>query len=279
MARGRGVSTVVDVAVCLLLVGAAVATLAIAAAPSDDPGTVGAGATAATLATSTAGIPSDGGRTAHDTYVGHLADAALVSATVDERTGGTPHTEADTDADARTETAYPSAVREEVEDSTDERVFVTARWEPYPDAPLCGRVQAGDRPPETADVATTTVSVATGLESPETVDGFRPLAEAVSGAYVRWRLPPARTRTAWIDDRTADEAERRYLATAEAVGLDRPALVTDVTVEDRRERLVDALADRLEDDLRDRYPTPEAAIDDLTLEGVEIVVARWEPST
>ena len=259
----RGVSTVLDVAVCLLVVGAAVATLAsIPPAGGDDA--LDADATARLLATGTVAVPADDG-TGHATYGAHLARGAVSAATVEDR--------------RLLETPYPAAVRRETANATGDRTFVTARWEPYPDAVVGGRIAAGRRPPESADVAATTLTVDSGIAPPDAdaAGSFKTLGRALAAAYVEWAFPPERTRAALVDPRIAESTAARYWIAADAVGADVDEPVAEADVEAANAALAEALAKRLAADLQEHYRTSEAAATDVTVDEVTVVVRRWEP--
>lgn len=258
----RAVSTVLDVAVALLLVGAAVATLAAAPAPSTRPAAPVADATAERVATVTTTVPVGGERRSHATLAGHLAAAAVDGARLD--------------GDPVVETPYPARVANETDALTGHRVSVTARWEPYPDAPLLGTVVVGGCTPPDAEVAARTLTVPSGVEFREADDSFAALARALAEAYVTWRFPPARTHAHLADDRTADRTARRYRSAAGTLGT-HVGRVADREVRAANEELAAALAARLESDLRDRYVTPRAAAADVAVEEVKLVVRRWEP--
>lgn len=260
----RGVSTVVDVAVCLLLVGVAVATLA-GGVPSAESGAsdADADAVATTLATATVAVPTNG-RTAHDTYAGHLTAAAV--------------TNADLDGDSLVEGGYSDSVTREVAATTDEQVFVTAAWEPYPGTPLEGRLAAGQRPPNSAEVAATTLTVDSGLAEPTAEPkGFDELAETLASTYVDWLFPPERTYARLGDSRTALRTATRYRTVADTFEVDLEGTIADAEVRRANDALAAGLAERLEADLRSRYETPEEAAADVAVDEVEIVVRRWQP--
>ena len=259
----RGVSTVVDVAVSLLLVGAAVATLAAAPAPSARPAAPVADSTVETVATVTTTVPAGDGRRSHDTLAGHLATAAVAGARLD--------------GDPVVETPYPTRVANETDALTGRRASVTARWEPYPDAPLVGTVVVGGCTPPDADVAVRTITVPSGVDAPDAVGSFEGLARSLAEAYVAWRFPPGRTHASLADDRTAGRTTDRYRSAAVTLGTNVRGRVEDREVSAANEELASALADRLEADLRDRYATPRAAAADVAVEEVELVVRRWDP--
>jgi hypothetical protein len=263
----RGVSTVLDVAVCLLLVGAAMTTLAVGI-PDEGRHAVGdstatdADVPARTLATVTAGVPGPRNRTVHGSLAGHLGRAAVANASL----GGDPLSDGE----------YADAVATETVETTPYRVAVTARWEPYPGAPLRGVVAAGQTPPADADVAVTKHVVATGIDAPTTdPDSFGTLARALATAYVEWRFPPERTRAALVDERTAAATADRYRTAAEPLGADIEAALTDANTRRANELLASALSDRLETDLRKRYDTPAAAAEASAPDRTVLVVRRW----
>ena len=259
----RGVSTVLDVSVCLLLVGAAVATLALAPHSADRPAGPDGDAAASTVAKVTTTVPAGGGRRAHDTLAGHLATAAVANARLD--------------GDRLTETTYPAAVADETDALTHDRTYVTARWAPYSDGPLGGTVAAGTRPPPNADVAARALTVDSGVAAPDEVRTFEGLARAIADAYVAWLFPPERTYASLADPRTSDRTTARYRAASATVGADVHGPVADGAVRVANERLSATLARRIEGALREQYATPEAAAEDVTVDEVDLVVRRWEP--
>lgn len=259
----RAVSTVLDVAICLLLVGAAVATLL--AAPQPDHPSVGhdADSTASEVATVTTTVEAGAGRGSHDTLAGHLGTAAVANAHLD----GAPVVDG----------GYPVAVANETDSLTGHRISVTARWEPYPDAPLVGTVSAGERPPPDADVAARTLTIDSGIEGSDRVNSFDGIARSLADAYVAWLFPPERTYANLVDDRTAPRTTDRYRSAAERLEADVTPSVAERDVRSANDRLAVSLARRLASDLRDRYGTPEAAAANVTVDEVELVVRRWDP--
>lgn len=158
----RGVSTVLDVALFLLLVSVAVGLLYAAPRagdPQSDPDV--AAETATTLATTTttvryapAGSADAPERPVRGTVAEHLAAAAVANARID----GRPLREAP---------AYHEGVRDvtrrtlaDVGDGT--RIQVRAVWEPLPGADAGGEVVVGPSPPPDADVHAATVEVPVG---------------------------------------------------------------------------------------------------------------------
>lgn len=259
----RAVSTVLDVAVCLLFVGAAVATLAGAPQPVDRDAGPNADTTASRVATVTTTVRATDDRREHATLAAHIGTAAVANASLgSERVA---------------EGAYPSAVEDEVDASTTDRAFVTARWRPYPGAPLAGRIAAGEEPPQSADVAATTLTVDSGVSPPKPADSFETLAQALAAGYVNWLFPPERTYVRLVDDRTAASTASRYRTVADSLGTDVSDPVGARELRAANDDLSGALAARFEADLRTRYSSPEAAASNATVGEVELVVRRWEP--
>jgi hypothetical protein len=256
------VSTVLDVALCLLLVGVAVGTLTSAIPSGGDAMTVDSDPVAHAIATETAAIPSGETEVAHATLAEHLAQAVVLSARMDgERLTGS---------------SYPASVRRTVEERTGNRVHVTARWEPYADASLGSEIEVGPAPPPTADTAATSVTVDSGMRSSTRTDSFEAIAASIAEAYVDRLFPPERTRLRLVDPRTAPVTNDRYQRTAGTIGTSVEWAIDEASPSEANERLAARLASRIETDLRAEYGTAES----VPVEGVgevEIVVRRWEP--
>lgn len=290
----RAISTVVDAALCLLLIAAAVATLA--HAPIDDgpaPAAAAADETLTQLGTTTATVEySLGGpgepaafhdspafdRDAHGTLAGLLADAAVGGATArGERIG--PHS-----------TGYEAAVRNETADRiarSDARVNVTVRWEPYPGAHVGGVVTVGPEPPDRADVHVSTMTVPSGGPAVSSTDSSRPdsqqetfdtVAAAVSKATVETLFPPNRTEHALdAHEPIPSLVESRYQRAGAAYGppangrepIEEPAAAND--------RLRTAMEPVVADELRRSFDDPKAAAESVRTEHVEITVRTWSP--
>lgn len=264
----RAVSTVLDVTLFLLLVGAAIATLTV---PAPDPPESTADETAEQLAVTTANVTERLGdvdrRPAVDRRVAGtaatlLARAALANLSLDG------HQLTPTTAD------YRESVREQLRRSlawAPDRTHVTATWRPYPDAPLQGRSSVGPRPPPRASVGTASVRVPVPVASVSIDESptFRSLARKASGALLAVTVPSPEERAS----RRLRARERRRIA-AYAAALE------DVTERspDRidRVRLRNALATRLERDMRRRFADPNAAAAALETGTVRIVVREWE---
>lgn len=256
----RAVSTVLDVAVCLLLVGVAVATL-LAGVPTADSSPPDADRAAETLATATA-TTHLGDRREHRTLAAHLAAAAMANATVE---GG-----------PLVKSPYPEAARAAVAETTRDRTYVTARWEPHPGSEVSGRVAVGEHPPPDADVATTVLRVDSAIDA-SNASAFGALADELAAAYVNWLFPRDRTHAALVDARTASETAGRYESVAGALGTDVDREIAEANVGGANAALADALAAEIEADLRAQYETPTAAAEAVTADEVRVVVRRWDP--
>ena len=189
-ARGedtRAVSTVLDVALCLLLVSAAVGVLGVFLAGEDDPAVDPETPDhAVSLLGSTtisveydfdslierepdafddpAQYPADERtRITHGPTAALLADATLSNTTADE--GRLTHSGGDF------ETALEGPLIDELE-PIDEQVAITTHWTPYEGAPLEAQTMVGPTPPPTADVSSVTMTVPSGMTTdPETAHG------------------------------------------------------------------------------------------------------------
>lgn len=148
----RAVSTVLDVCLCVLLVGAAVLTLVSATAPEPDPAAGRAEEVATTLAGATATVSYASGdevRTAHGTLAGLLADAAVSNRTPSSGRGL---------RDAVGNATRPALV------GRGWRAEVVATWRPYEGAEEVSRIRVGGRPPAGVDVHAATMIVPSGVD-------------------------------------------------------------------------------------------------------------------
>ena len=298
----RAISTVLDAALFLLLVGAAVGTLALGTSPPPAANADAADGVADTLTTSTATVQytlapgarrassrvvefpiTDGPafqRTAHGTLASHLSTATLGSLTVrDQRV---THTRAD----------YQQAVANATRNLTRGRrhlAQIRARWEPYPDAPIRGTYTVGPTPPPDETVHAETVVVASGLPSARgparrvtannaTNATFDRVGAVVARRVVRGLFPPDRTRSALLGDYPVEGlVTYRY----ERLGRFLGANVTTSAVADdatkANERLATALGDRLAADMRTRFRSPREAAEAVSVGQVRITVRTWSP--
>lgn len=290
----RGVSTVLDVVTCLLLVTAAVGVHV--AGQSNQHETGGehrAAAVADVLTTSTAQVdysvrPESTGehapeypdassvayrRSAHGTLGELLAAAAVADARVDGQRV-LPH----------------AGFQERVATATDERtaavgdrVRVVARWEPYRESSINGTVAVGPQPPPDADVEAAATSVSVAEQCPDSrvaskarQHGIGGLTRLLAECVVETWFPPAEMRAALGGQPPAPAiAEHRYrrLATAIDASLDGPVAAGDV--EQANGRLIDRLSNRLHADVRERYDRPERAAAASSVDRVEITVRTW----
>ncbi|WP_254543356.1 DUF7284 family protein [Halomarina pelagica] len=274
----RGQSTVVDVALALVVVSAAVGLLTV---PSPAPTADGtADETIAALQTTTVTVTTeDGDRTLHGTPAQLLARATLDRVRFD----GTAIGRTDS-ADRRTvERAVARVTRHRAA-----RAQVIARWEPYPGASVAGRVAVGGTPPASAtvDAAVTTLPAPLPLGAvPPTraAAGYDALGSAAAESVVAAVAPPSLCRRARFDARARTRLVRRYRRLDRALGgrtVAPPAEAgrlasTDLTA--TRERLRRALAARFADDLRERFASPDRAARSMAAGEVQIVVRTWSP--
>jgi len=288
----RATSTVVDVSVFLLLVGAAVAVVvngaAVEQARTENP----AAERTELLATSTASIeyalrvPGDPPnwtanatathiRTAHGTLAGLLAEAAMSRVSYERHRL------------SRAGTGFERAVATTTRNRLHERgrrTAVRVRWDPYRGAPLNATMWVGERPPPSADVdaATTTVpspapAVSQRAQRAASQGGYRAVATVVAGAVIQGLFPPNQTKLALDGDYPADQlmAQRyRRMGVLTRAG---QLSVTSTAASDLNRQLTAALAARFEDHMRDRFRSPEAAADAVRTGSVTITVRTWVP--
>lgn len=256
-------STVLDVTICLVLVGVAIGTLAVAVPEEGWRSTVDSDPSAVSVGTVTATVPVEDGHESHGTLAQHLARATVLAAVLD--------------GDRLVPSSYPAATRRVVGYRTADRVRITTRWVPYPEAPLEGEITVGPIPPSTADVAATRLTVDSGLSTPESPESTESFATAVAEAYIRRLFPPERTRLRLVDPRTAAQGADRYRSIAELLAVDVDDAIVDASPRLANERLAAGLAGRLEADLRSDSSASETVPDGTASGRVEIVVRRWEP--
>lgn len=289
-------STVLDAALCLLLVSAAAVTLL--GVPAESAETAAGGLdtdtspVAETLSTSTVEIEyslapgarrandserfpvTDGPpfeRHAHGTLAELLAESTLATPTV----GGERLTHTGDD--------FQRQVRAAVAQSIPPRTRVVVEWRPHPGSSIGSKTTVGEAPPPTADVhvAVLTVPTATALDEDMVArraisDGFPGVATVVSERLVRTWFPPKRTRLALGDDYpTSSLVRHRYRRAAERTGATLPATLNRTTVSTANARLISALEPRIEADLRERFDSPVGAAAGLSDGRVRITVQRW----
>ncbi|MFC7134141.1 MULTISPECIES: DUF7284 family protein [Salinibaculum] len=269
----RAISTVLDVAVFLLLVSAAVGTVVYAPTPVASGPAVEQ--TAEVLATTTATVEYDlrqEQRRAHGTLATLLAKAALANTTVSD----VPVT--------TVSGTFGSAVRRRVRATVraPNRTQVTAVWRPYRGAPVEGRVAVGSPPPSAVDVSVATLQVpspvvSTAARSAGPAGGYRDLAGRVARRVTETLLPSTSHGAALGQSGPrAAAAASRYRSMADALGLDAtPFSRGDVA--GAHSSIAGALTRRLATDMRTRFESPAGARDALRTGTVTIAVRRWEP--
>lgn len=219
-------STVLDAALALLLLSAAVVTVTTAdqyadqsAAPNDRNDAARADELLETLATTTTAVnytlapgaeqPGETPvkfrrtsgpefqRTAHGAYANLLARSALATLEID----GERVTHAGDDFQRTVE----DAVREEF--ITGRRVQVIAVWRPYPDAHIGSQISIGATPPPGAAVTAASLTVPSGYPAAHDDalaaadhDGFGGVARVVANRVVAGALPPKQMRFALHGD-------------------------------------------------------------------------------
>ena len=296
MAMTRAVSTVVDVTVFLLFVGAAAAVVLNGTIAESSRVGNPAAADAELLATSTATVEyslSTRGlganhtapawvangttrrqRSAHGTVAELLGDAAMRSVTVD----GRPL--------SRSGTAFKRVLSATTQRRLQERrrsSAVRVRWQPYPGAPIGGSYHVGDRPPRDRSVRAGSVTVPSGMDNATAralvaarSSGYDGVATVVARTIVTGLFPPERTELALQGDYPADVlTAARYAQAANATRTSLPIQRGNVTALNRR--LTAALADELEADMRTRFRSPAAAARATETHRVRVTVRTWSP--
>lgn len=284
----RAISTVFDVTVCLLLLSAAVVTLSLSSAGGDPPQDRTVDETASVLATTTVdleyrleterlGTALDATRLEaraaerpdwlddrhrHGTLAGMIARAAIANTTVE----GTPL--------APETSGFRTAVRETVAPTLPPRTSVTARWRPYPDAPINGTILIGEKPPARADVQTATLTVPVGAVGSEAsaTESYRELADELAAEIVDATLVRTSGEFALGDTGITAAAVHRYRVLSGEQVTDR-LLAAEIGQLNRAATA--ALADQLRADLRTRFETPAAAATATTQGTVWLTARRW----
>ena len=282
----RAVSTVVDVTVFLLLVSAAVATVAVS---SDRPPAVPVADAAEVLGTSTAGVeyslagspelrePRESveivDRQTNGTVAGLLARAAVTNATLSGESLVVATEE------------YRAAVRNRtlaVTGWVSDPLRVDARWAPYPGAPLSGHVGVGPEPPDGVDVRAATFRVPASVERVHAdarkaaSGGYEAVARVVARATVNALLPPRRARVALQGTTPARTFVRdRYETVSRRLETDVQSAVDRGDTAGANRALARALAHNLETDLRRRFDSPAAAAAELEVGTVRLTVRGW----
>ncbi|NHX35643.1 MULTISPECIES: DUF7284 family protein [Halolamina] len=277
----------IDACLCLLLISAAAVTVTSVPASPGVAHADRADAVAETLAATTADVaytlePTPKGatdpdtnseyeRVAHGTLASLLADVAIRTVHVDG------------DALTRTNTGFATAVRAAVDERLPPRTRVVVRWRPFPDAHLGREFAVGNAPPQSADVHAETIRVPSGVDPPETAgvaseERYAGLARVVVNSIVDGILPPEKGRLALADDAPLDDLVRhRYQRVSDRYGVDTSAAVERGDTRAANRQIAAAMADRVASDLRQGTGSPEAAVELLALDTVEISVRTWSP--
>lgn len=276
----RGVSTVVDVSLFLLLISAATVSLVTASGAGgvdDGPTSARDEAAVETLATSTATVQYDLGaddrtgepieRVHHGTLAALLSEAAVANVSV----GSTPL--------SPDSTGFVDAVEGTVAPLLDSRTQVVATWRPAPGSGLRGEIRVGSTPPPGSTVHAATLTVASGIAPARgparaaAPRGYGRVADVVSRRVVDGLFPARPTAVALHGNGTdAVVAERRFRSMRQAYGSE-TRLATGVTP--ATNDLVVAVSNRTERGMRERFESPRDAAASVRTGAVRIVVRTW----
>ena len=265
----RAVSTVLDVTLCLLLIGAAIATLTVPApGPTESTADDTLDRLLATTGNASESVPARPARhprerRSYGTPAELLARATLANLTLDGHSLNP--------ATAGYRRAVRTLVRRALEWAPI-RTSIAATWEPYPGSPVRGRLTVGPRPPSGVRVGTARadVPVPWSLDRPPSSGSYRAVARPVSAALLRTTTPGPSARAS---RRLRPRERGRLSAYASALaGLDGtpPSRLS-------RARIRGALTDRLASDMRQRFDRPTAAAKAVEGGTVTVVVWEWEP--
>lgn len=286
----RAVSTVVDVTLFLLFVGAATAAVVNgvtvespeAGNPADDGTEL--------LATSTATVEyqlrpagdpppwttnatARHRRSAHGSLAELLGEAAMSRVSVDGARVASAGTEF--------EAAVANTTRRRLHE-WNHRSAVRARWEPYRGAPVNATLRVGQRPPPSADVRAATLRVPSptpGVREEArraaSASGYDGVARVVAGAVVEGLFPPDATHLALEGDYPSNRLARtRYRRMGALVGAgELPVQSNDPA--GLNDRVTDALAVELREDLRDRFDSPAEAASSVESGTIRVTVRTW----
>jgi hypothetical protein len=275
----RGLSTVADVLVCLVLVSAAATTLALPTAPTPSPD---ADAAVTVVERTTTDIeyrlvaPEDEHIPASMLWrrtTGRLSELLARSAVRNATIDGNQLTHASDEFERR--------VAAVVVNATGPQTQVVARWQPFPGAAIGGTAVAGPAPPADAAVATQTRLVTTAGEPRRQATlaaedfGYAGVA-AVAATRTTERLWPATgMRNALAADYPTDRlAVARYEAAGRHLGVSVEDALATRNVTGVHSRLRETLQRRYELRLRERFDSPEEAARAIQ-PGVTVVVRRW----
>lgn len=282
----RGISTVLDVAVFLLLVSAAVATLTVPASPAPD---TDVGSVASTLGTATTDVEyraavvaefENGSETtlsavrrANGTVANLLADAALSTATLGPANGEGGYEE------------YRRAVANRTREILrwfDARTQVEAQWRPYTGSPLEGSLRVGPTPPDrdvmvaTLDVPAPVVSVQPAARRVAS-SGYEEVAAVVANATVRG-LYPARRMGLAVQSGGLDRglAISRYRRLLDGLTVDVSDRLREGAVGEVNRALVAGLTELFARDMREQFDSPAAAAAAVRAGRTRLIVRGWD---
>lgn len=286
----RAVSTVVDVTLCLLFVGAAAAAVVnggtIEPPDTSNPADDGAELLATSTATveyqlRPAGDPPNWTtnatarhrRTAHGSLAELLGEAAMSRVSV----GGSRVSTAGTGFEAAVANTTRRRLRE-----WNHRSAVRARWEPYRGAPVNATMRVGQRPPPSADVRAATLTVPSPTPSVReqakrgaAESGYDGVARVVAAAVVEGLFPPESTRLALQGDYPSNRLARtRYRRMGALVGTGELSVRSNAPARLNAE-VRDALAAKLRQDLRSRFDSPAAAASAVRTGSIRVTVRTW----
>lgn len=289
----RGVSTVLDVALALLLVTAAVATVSGVTRPEPDPAARAADETATALATATGNVsyslsgsaasatalsfPRTTGpafqRHEHGTLAQLLAGAALANVS---RSGAQL---------VPTGAAMRAAVSEAVRDvlvGPGWRGRVVARWAPYAGSTLAGSFEVGGSPPPDAAVHVARIAVPSGIHVSETTiqqaahGGYEELGTVLARAILNSWFPPERTRQALSAAYPRPRlTELRYRSVADSYDTAVRSQVRSADPVEANEQLAAAMGAAFAAEMRARFDSPAAAAGAVDPGTVTVVVRTW----
>ncbi|MEF8886628.1 MAG: hypothetical protein V5A30_02390 [Haloarculaceae archaeon] len=263
----RAVSTVLDTMVFLVLVSAAALVVT---APPVEPVNAPADDTAEVVATSTATVEYEFGRGetvrrhASGTYAGLLARAAVANATL-----GGEHL-------APAGPAFAASVRKETSAVLGANVQVSARWAPYPGAPVAGQVTVGPDPPPRADVHVARFRVPVSVPATEPERTYGGVARGVADAVAQGVLPDDGSELPLDGGPRWEAVSRRVdvLGGQEAKIARRHASGGNATA--ARDVAAKALAGVLATDLGRQFDSPDEAAEAVSTGTATVVVRQWD---
>lgn len=269
---GRGISTVVDAVLFLLLVSAAVLTVTL---PVEGPGAPGADESAQLLATTTASVAYELGsgpageptrtRKAHGTLAELAGRAAIADATV----AGRPLSPASE--------RFVRRVREQIQRRLGPRTQIYARWRPYESSSIRGTVKIGSQPPPATDVSASVLRVPVGASAGPTGSpaDYGDVSGVVAEGLTAQLLPATSAEVSRVDGPVGRDIRRRYRLLAG----DRAERVTELFEAGNLSAATtltrETLADQVRADLRREFESPAATARVVETGTVIVTVRRW----